>query len=581
MSKRPTTTKQQTASFGSLVLTLSHKLLPEASWDAWRVALKAIVGLPLTDADHVLFTGCTNRARPPSPAACREFWAIVGRGGGKSRITAFIGMCMATLRKYKVAPGETPLVLLMAPNKEQTAIILNYLRAFLQLAQPFTGVSIVRDTGEGLDLSNGIHIRPQVASHRTVRGFSCCAVLLDEASWFRQEDGSNPTVEILRALRPALARVPNSLLVAISTPHAQRGAIYDTYKQHFGNNDSDRVLVWKAPTLVMNATYDQAAIEAHRLSDPTGATAEYDAEFRADLELLFREAALEAAVVPGCDERAPQPGFAYVAGIDPSGGSQDSFTLAVAHKDPTSNRLVLDLVREAVPPFSPDEHVRDFAAILRRYRCASVYSDAYGGVWVREAFLHEGITVRAPIGVSDLAHGLERKTTSLNRSELYLELLAPLNSKQVDLLDHPKMLAQFRQLERRIGVSGRSAVDHPRGGHDDLSNVAALALVMCQQQVGLRAPIPETFTSCVNYTAAGHRCAIRYTGPWLPPDSHCRKHCVAHQAIWPAWQDYQREPHEVDEPKLSAAQFIQQRFIRPEWLALEWFRTTDHGFFDR
>jgi hypothetical protein len=44
------------------------------------------------------------------------------------------------------------------------------------------------------------------------------------------------------------------------------------------------------------------------------------------------------------------------------------------------------------------------------------------------------------------------------------------------LLDHARLLRQFGALERRVGPSGRDAIDHPARGHDDLANVAAGAL---------------------------------------------------------------------------------------------------------
>jgi len=46
----------------------------------------------------------------------------------------------------------------------------------------------------------------------------------------------------------------------------------------------------------------------------------------------------------------PVPGVGYAAFVDPSGGSADSMTLAIAHAD-KDGRAVLDAVRERRPPF--------------------------------------------------------------------------------------------------------------------------------------------------------------------------------------------------------------------------------------
>jgi hypothetical protein len=44
-------------------------------------------------------------------------------------------------------------------------------------------------------------------------------------------------------------------------------------------------------------------------------------------------------------------------------------------------------------------------------------------------------------------------------------------------LDNPRLLSQFRQFERRTGTA-KDVIDHPRGGHDDLCNSVAGALVL-------------------------------------------------------------------------------------------------------
>jgi hypothetical protein len=51
-----------------------------------------------------------------------------------------------------------------------------------------------------------------------------------------------------------------------------------------------------------------------------------------------------------------------------------------------------------------------------------------------------------------------------------------LNSGRIDLLDNPRMVAQFVGLERRTARGSRDTVDHHRSGHDDISNVVAVVL---------------------------------------------------------------------------------------------------------
>jgi len=53
---------------------------------------------------------------------------------------------------------------------------------------------------------------------------------------------------------------------------------------------------------------------------------------------------------------------------------------------------VLDALREARPPFSPEAVVTDFAAALKAYGVHQVVGDRYAGEWPRERFQMAGIT---------------------------------------------------------------------------------------------------------------------------------------------------------------------------------------------
>ena len=104
----------------------------------------------------------------------------------------------------------------------------------------------------------------------------------------------------------------------------------------------------------------------------------------------------------------------------------------------------------------------EFVDLLRTYGIARVEGDRYAGEWPREAFRKLGV-------VYDVC--------KKPKSDLYLTLLPSLNSGTVDLLDHPRLLAQLGALERRTSRGGHDIVDHPPRGHDDVSNAVAGALV--------------------------------------------------------------------------------------------------------
>jgi hypothetical protein len=157
----------------------------------------------------------------------------------------------------------------------------------------------------------------------------------------------------------------------------------------------------------------------------------------------------------------------YVAFVDPSGGSSDSFALAVAHLS-IFGKSVLDGFWERKPPFSPAEVTGEFADIVKSYRIDAVVGDAYSGEWVREAFRENGVE-----------YLLSEKT----KSEIFLTALALVNSGRVKMPRDRRLAAQFLSLERKPSRSGKDSVDHPPAGHDDVANAVAGALVLTRAEM--------------------------------------------------------------------------------------------------
>src|SRR4029077_13053267 len=190
---------------------------------------------------------------------------------------------------------------------------------------------------------------------KSTRGYSFAAVIADEVAFWRSDDSASPDIEVLTAVRPGLAPIPGSLLVAISSPYSRRGALWSAYKAHFGKDD-DPVLVWQAPTLAMTPTVPTHVVDDALAADEPAARAEWLAQFRSDLEAFVSREVLDACTVPRRIGLPRVPGGTYRAFCDPSGGGADAFTLAIAHAEDRSGSrtVVLDYVAERRPPFSPD-----------------------------------------------------------------------------------------------------------------------------------------------------------------------------------------------------------------------------------
>ncbi len=255
-------------------------------------------------------------------------------------------------------------------------------------------------------------------------------------------------------------------MLAISSPYARRGALWNAFSKHFGR-DGDPVLVWQADTRSMNPTVEESVIAKAYEEDPASASAEYSAQFRSDVERFVTLEVVQASTVPARQFLPPIEGIEYFGFVDPSGGSSDSMTLAVAHVE--SDKRVLDFVMERRPPFSPESVVEEFSAVLEKYGCFTVVGDRYAGEWPRERFRE---------------HGIVYDPSAKSKSDLYRELLPLLNSGRLELLDDERLAAQLLGLERRTSRGGRDAIDHAPGRHDDLINAAAGALLGAMEEGG-------------------------------------------------------------------------------------------------
>ena len=428
---------------------------PLESWHAWFAALAAIFALPMDTTQQRIFKRHTGRTTIPSTQA-REGWFAVGRRGGKDRIMALIVVFLSCFRGYAsvLAPGERGIAMLLAADRRQARVAFGYIRALLE-GVPMLARMIESTTKEAIHLTNGITIEVHTASFRAVRGYTVIVLVVDEIGFWYAEDSANPDAEVIAALRPGMSTVPGALLLAISSPYSRRGELWENYKRHFGQ-DGDPVLFWQAPTLAMNPTFPEHVIKQAYEDDEARASAEYGAEFRRDIESFVAREAVDAVVVPERRELPPMAEASYSAFCDPSGGSSDSMTLAVAHRE--KEIVVIDAIRERRPPFSPDQVVAEFAETLRSYRVYRISGDRYAGAWVPERFRE---------------HGIEYRPAERTKSELYGELLPAINGQRIELLDHPRLIAQLCSLERRTSRGGRDSIDHPPRGRDDVVNVVA------------------------------------------------------------------------------------------------------------
>ncbi len=433
---------------------------PGTTWDNWRVILKAAFALPMTEDERAFLRTVAEREPPMKPV--RELWCVAGRRGGKDSVASLIVAFSAALfdGQDKLRQGERATCMCLAVDREQAAIVLNYVRSYFTTIPPFAAM-VTRATANGFELSNGVDVVVATNSFRSIRGRTILCSVLDETAFWMDENTAKPDVATYAALVPGMATLPSAVLVGISTPHKKAGLLYNKWKAHFGKPD-DRVLVVQAASTTLNPTLDPAIIAQAMEDDPAAASAEWMGLWRDDIGGYVTLELIEAAVDRGVVTRPPLQHCRHFGFVDAASGTgRDSFAVAIAHAEGTE--VVLDVAHEIRPPFSPTTAIEEVADLLKNYGIQTVNGDKYAAGFVVDGFARCGI---------------KYEYAEHDRSEIYLECLPLLTSGRARLLDVKRLLHQFATLERRTMSTGRDVVDHGRGDrqHDDLCNAAAGAM---------------------------------------------------------------------------------------------------------
>jgi hypothetical protein len=446
---------------------LFGKMLGGDSWQAWRVLLIAAMGEQLTSDERILFTKFTGREREPLQRVA-EIAGVIGRRGGKSSAIATGASYIAGLCDHSdvLAAGERGVLLCVAADTRQARIILDYCEAAFEQS-PILKQMIAARSADALELTNGIAIEVRPASFRRLRGPTYIAVIADElAFWYADSSYANPDAEILAAVRPGLLTTRGPLFL-ISSAYAKKGVLWETYRKHYGGNGAPLILVAKGTSRDFNPTLPQAEIDRALEADRARNSAEYLSEFRSDIESFVALEVVESCV-GDYGEMLPAAGTRYCGFCDPSGGSEDSFTCAVAHR--LDDQIIVDALREVCPPFSPERVVEDFSVLLKSYQIDRVTGDHYAGEFPRELFRK---------------HAIKYELAKLTKSDLFRDMLPLLNSGRITLPRHDRLIAQLVGLERQVSRLGKDSISHAAiaGAHDDVANACAGVASLCRKPV--------------------------------------------------------------------------------------------------
>src|SRR5580692_9285875 len=141
-------------------LDLFGSLIFGESWSNWKIFLKALFALPMTEAELAIAAQATGRSdlaqrrKPFRFATC-----ICGRRAGKDRIASVIAVYLATLRDYShvLSPGEKGIVMLLAQDRAGAHVALDYIADCFRLIPLFRKM-VAKFTKDSIILKNNIRI---------------------------------------------------------------------------------------------------------------------------------------------------------------------------------------------------------------------------------------------------------------------------------------------------------------------------------------------------------------------------------------------------------------------------------------
>jgi hypothetical protein len=453
-----------------------------------ETAHRASYGLQPANGDQRhIFAQCCGGRQWPATSVPECTYAFGARGGKTSRIATPTMTYEAVFGGHErhLHRGERGVIPLVAQDARAARIAFGYMREYFTRSPLLA--SFVEDVlASEIVLANGLTVAIFPCTQRSMRGYSIPAGVMDELAFYRVEGQADSDAEVQSSIRRGMVQFPKTKLIKISTPYMKSGVLYDDFKRAFGQDDPD-LLVWRASSLLMNPVLRADRLERERRLDPGRFAREYEAEFAEDVDAFLPSTWIDAVVHTARRELPPQQGLRYIAAVDASGGGADAFTLAIVHAEGegAARRVIQDVMRGWSKPRDGQTDlegaVQQIATIVKSYGISTVCGDRYAKGWVREAFRRHSIRYD-----DAMIRDKNSERVYLDRSAAYLEVEPLFAQGLIALLDHPTLVRELKNLERRPQSGGKDRVDHPQGQHDDHANAFALAAAMARQG-GVRA----------------------------------------------------------------------------------------------
>lgn len=463
------TTRSPFVAFLSRVLTVK---LEAGQSVFWQVACDGVQPSAMRGRDVPLARAIFG-AVDTIPSECRHTVACVkGARVGFSYIGALRLLHLAlTVSLDTMAPGESAAGIIVAPDLRLARQAFRFalgaakatasIRALIE-AETTDSMTLRRPDGRIVE----IVCLPATAGGRATRGRTLVGALLDEASFFRDENYAVNDTEVFKAVAPRI--VPGGQCLIGSTPWLEGvGLLATLYASNYGAPQT--AIAAHLPTAI--ARTDRAILSLvtrEYIRDPDNAKREYGAEFLSGGTTQFFDSDL-LAMCTDSELYLPDrklPGASVHAGAD-FGFTRNSSALAIVQC--LDRKCWLSELIEVKPakgkPLQPSAVGATFTTSLQGWKCGGFVADGHYREAVREH--------TAPLSFTDAPAGRPGKV------EVFVACRNAMREGRVRIPAHAKLLKQLREVVSKPLPGGELALSAPQwrsGEHGDLTSAFVLAV---------------------------------------------------------------------------------------------------------
>jgi hypothetical protein len=432
-----------------------------------------------------------------TPQEYREGWAVWGVRAGKTDCFATIITCYeATCGGHEEFKGGKPLVCFqIAQDLRLAQYSLHSIKSTLDrmpfMTKPLKGGGnrVQGHTAQRIDLWNGITIGVVPPTVKSIRGYDCPSVTMDEVGvWYTESDSANPDFAVYNQASSRQAQFEFPKIVGISSPWSKQGMLYERWVAGTDGRKiqcdgcrklavvgcpaclslrrphQNRLVLHGTTASLGNPLIKRPFLQGEHDKDPRAFAREYLGQFQDSISGFLSSTLLQKAVTPGVLTRPPQPSYVYVAAADPA-FRRDAFGFCIAHSD--GEKVVVDLTLRFLPskdtPINPREVLATIAPLMQAYKVFTLYTDQFHFESLRQLAMDYGMAIE---GVT---------FTAGSKAAIYGNLQNLLNTGRLVLTDDREVMKELSSIERTLSQKGGISIEAPAGQHDDMATVVALA----------------------------------------------------------------------------------------------------------